>query len=294
MLATGPAGIFGKIPAQGDFLRVNAGEALALARWLEEGSEAAYRAGARLGPEPVRFLHREGGRAMLGVLAGSADKVGRAFPLAVFAPLEPAALEQAPLLPVAARGLFAAAEALLADAARLAPADLAARLRALPPVSGDDLAAAGAWATGALREGAAPLLARLGGAGMPLYAAHAFRSACRPARGKEPERAAAVLDCPAGSDAEVHAWLELARRSLAWAPGFLWAAPRLLVSVGAPPPAALAALAAPSRDNPRIWPLSTTAASAVEAARKALGPALVATLEDPAVTIGELVASLSR
>ncbi len=294
MLATGPAGAFGKIPAQGDFLRVSAGEGLALARWLEEGSEAAYRAGARLGAEPVRFLHREGRRAMLGVLAGSADKVGRAFPLAVFAPLEPAALEQAPLLHVASRAFFAAAEALLADAARLAPADVPARLRALPAVSADDLAAASAWATGALREGAAPLLARLGGAGMPLYAAHAFRSGCRPARGKEPERAAAVLDCPAASDADVHAWLELARRSLGWAPSFLWAGSRLLVSVGPPPPAALAALASPSRDNARIWPLTTTTVAAVEAARKALGPALAATLEDPALTIGELVASLSR
>jgi hypothetical protein len=59
-------GLYGKIPAQADFVRLRAADdvARALVLWLEEGSEAAKRAGAPCRSEPIRFVFRPaGGRA---------------------------------------------------------------------------------------------------------------------------------------------------------------------------------------------------------------------------------------
>ncbi|HEY6099502.1 MAG TPA: type VI secretion system-associated protein TagF, partial [Anaeromyxobacter sp.] len=142
MTAQGPIGFFGKIPAHGDFVRGNVGDPLVqkFTRWLEEASEACHRTRAQVPRQPVRFLFRGGGeaRALLGVLRGSQDRVGRQFPLAAFVPVQGPLVEKAfPAVPLACAGFLGElAEVVSADPA--SPAALAEKLGALrPPGAGE-------------------------------------------------------------------------------------------------------------------------------------------------------------
>ncbi|HEY6099024.1 MAG TPA: type VI secretion system-associated protein TagF, partial [Anaeromyxobacter sp.] len=130
------------------------------------------------------------------------------------------------------------------------------------------------------------------------YAVNTLLAACGTVRAREPARAEAVLDCPAASDADAWAWLELARRALGWsaAPAFFLRAGapgRLLLSLGAPPPAVLPSLAEPRKDSPKIWPLETGVAAAIEAARKTLGAARAAALEREDATVGDVATQVA-
>lgn len=304
MLSAGAIGWFGKLPAQGDFLRGGMADPLVqrFATWLEEASEACSRAGARP-PSGVRFAWRMAGepRLLVGVLRDSVDKVGRVFPLAVFAPAFVGLPTEFPDVPAAFGGFLRAAEEFLEGAVFLDAGSFAARAQALPLPGTAEVAAAAERGRSAAGDPAAPVLARLFGdpaAGGHLYAFHTFRFACGKHRGREPVRAEVLLDCPVEGPADVRLWLEAAGRTLAWPapPPFLWReapGPRLCLSLGAPPGAALLALCDPPRDHPKIWPLRTTRAAAVESARKALGPAAAA-LDRAGATVGELIATLSR
>ncbi len=304
MTAFSSPGVFGKIPERGDFVRVRAAEKAAqeLVLWLEEGSESAKRAKVPMGPETVRFVvsSPSGGRVLAGAMAASADKVGRAFPLVLFASTDGAGLSTSyPLLPGASRPFLDGAAELVADAARLTTEELPARIDRLPPPDPD-----GALGS-ALRDGAmaAPASERLesllgdAGSGQQLYALHCIRTACSGAREKKPGVAGVVLDCPARDDADRFAWLELVRRGLAWSgpPSFFWSENgqgRLLVALGAPPPGIFAAVWSPAHREPKLWPLTTTRPEAIEAARKALGPAVLDTLARPGTTLAELVGAV--
>lgn len=293
MTSAPAASAYGKIPTHGDFVRVRAADpvARALALWLEDGSEAAMRAGGGNDFEPVRFLFQPAGagRALVGVIVGSQDKVGRCFPLTIFARLDGAALRDAfPALPRAAASFLDEATALAGEAHRLVVPELAASVERLsPPVEADVAAAAAEASTAASAESGRDLLERLFGdpsAGQSLYALHCFRCACQVARGKEPGRAAAVLECPVRTAADRWTWLELARRGLAWRspPSFFWrerSESHLLLSLGPVPAAVFGALWG-TRDG-RLWPLVTDKDSAIEAAREALGAAVVSALSRP-------------
>jgi hypothetical protein len=222
--------------------------------------------------------------------------------MALFAAAEARGLAAGfPDLPAAWGGFLGAAEALLDGMAGLEVAAFAERARQLPLPQAGDLAAAAAASRSAEGQPAAAALERLFGAaaeGGHLYGLNTFRLACGKVRGREPSRAEVVLDCPAADPADLRLWLELARRALAWPspPAFLWregGSPRLLLSLGAPPGGALLPLCAPGRDHPKVWPLRTAQPAAVEAARKALGPA-AAEIGRPGLTVGELLATLSR
>jgi len=297
------AGLYGKIPSQADFVRLRAadGPALALVLWLEEGSEAAKRAGAPCGSEPVRFLFRPPGaaRALAGVLVGSGDKVGRAFPLALFTQVEGSDLASTfPALPRAAAGFLDAAAALAREAAGLPAAELSARVEGLPLPGAADVAA-GAEEQRALAAGESgrDLLARLFGeaeGGQRLYALHCFRTACQAVRGGEPARAVAVLDCPVRSGLDRWAWLELARRGLGWEapPSFFWSegpGSRLLLSLGPVPASVFGALWRPGASDGRIWPLVTDKPAALATAERALGESVVGALDRHNLSVSDLL-----
>jgi type VI secretion system protein ImpM len=299
-------GLFGKIPARADFVRVRAASPAAreMVRWLEEGSEAAKRAGAPAGAGAVRFLFSPPGLAqvVVGVLKDSADQVGRRFPLAVFAVAEGRQLAAAfPLVPQGARTFLDAASALLDGSDRLAPQDLPARLEALP-VIGEDALARVEPGLAALAAGArvSELMQRLFGelhSGQHCYALHCFRTACQPPRGRDPTGPGVVVDCPAQEDLDWFAWLELARRALAGgrAPTFFWSEGgpgRLLIALGAPPAAAFAALWNPAHRDGKLWPLTTQRSEAIAAAKKSLGPAVMQLLERPGASVAELLSTL--
>lgn len=137
-------GLYGKTPAQGDFLRLHlaAGEADALDAWIDAGlaeldDEIAWGEGETAAP--WRFAAAAGAvspRAVAGALTASADRVGRRFPCLLLAPLR--------LEPAAAVGCtpwFDAAEALLREAAAgaLAGPGLGERLASLAPPTEDDV-----------------------------------------------------------------------------------------------------------------------------------------------------------
>jgi type VI secretion system protein ImpM len=300
----GPIGFYGKIPAHGDFVRGNVADALAqrFVRWLEEAWEACHRSKGQLPREPVRFLFRAAGetRALVGVMRGSQDRVGRQFPLAVFVPAAGPAVEGTfPIAPFLYRSFGDAAAAVLAEDPP-APAALADRVAALQVPGPAEVAAAEEEARAAAARPSDELLGRLFGdaaQGRRHYAVNTFLAACVMVRAREPSRAETVLDCPATEVADAWTWLELARRGLGWAaapPYFFRAGSpgRLLVSLGAPPPAVLPSLCEPPRDHPKIWPLHTSSSAAIESARKALGGARCAALDTGRATLGELAVEL--
>jgi type VI secretion system protein ImpM len=297
-----PPGLYGKIPSRGDFVRLRAAEepARSLVLWLEQGSEAAKRGGAAADSEAVGFLFRPAGapRALLGAVADSVDKVGRAFPLAVFVPVDCSEISAAfPALAAAAEPFLEAAKAVLAGAASLSPTDLVARVEALPCPGTAELSAADAEARAvAAREDGRELLARLLGPSteQQAYGLECVRSACRPARGSEGGARGVVLACPARGRADRWFWLELARRLLQWPgpPSFFWrtsAAPELFISVGTLPPSVFGDFWRPRPQDPRVWPVTTAQASAMAAARRSLGRDALGVLEGPGCPVNALL-----
>lgn len=293
MSAHPPIGLFGKLPVQGDFYRLNVGApaAQALISWLQEAIEPVYRARLALPQAPVRFLFRApaGDTALVGVLAASADRVGRAFPLCGFAPLPARILaESFPAVAAALRPFLDEVQALLEGAPGLTGEALATRARAVPAPGVAELARAADLARRAAgAEPAAELVRRLFGdlpPGAAAYALSTLAAATRPLRGREPARAALALDCPVERDVDAWAWLELVRRALGWSapPPFFWTAGapgRVLVSLGAPGPSVLVHLCDPLHPGPKVWPLRTAEPPAIEAARRSVPPAVLAALE---------------
>jgi type VI secretion system protein ImpM len=305
MDASGAVGLFGKIPALGDFFRLNVADPAAqrLVGWLQEAIEPVYRARLPLPERPVRFLFRvpDVPAALVGTMVASADKVGRVFPLCAFVQLPTRSVASAfPAVPASHAAFLDAAEALLAGASDLDGAALGARARGLPVPPASALAAAEAAARGAAaRTRAGDVVQRLFGdlpPGAILYALSTLETALRPLRGKEPARAGLVLDGPAETDVDLWAWLELARRGLGWSgpPPFFWTAGapgRLVLSLGAAGPAVLVHLCDPVHPGQRVWPLRTLQPAAIEAARKAVPPAAVRLVDGADGSVEALVSA---
>lgn len=303
-LAPAVVGLLGKAPCHGDFLRLNAADALGQAfhRWLEDGMTHVRQGGGSL-PAPVyfHFAPRGAGRALWGALAPSTDAVGRAFPLAVFAHAPASEAAAWPGLPLVARPFLEAAAAVLREAGGLRTDALGARVQALQLPAAAELAQAGA-AVQRLLAGAAPeaLLGAVAdpqsGEG-PFYAVRTALAAVEAARAQPGQ--APVLDCPVPLELGPTAWLELLRRrgvGRDGAPSFFWCeqpAPRLLVALGEPPPSVLGFLTRPEHASPRLWPLRTRQAAALAASRAALAPAHRTALERPPATLAALLDTLA-
>jgi type VI secretion system protein ImpM len=299
--------LLGKAPCQGDFIRHNAADPVSqhFHRWLEEGHEALHRANARLPAEPVSFVFTApGGRqVLLGVMAPSSDKVGRAFPLAAYRVLDAApAAEHLIALPEAHLPFLSAVRQLLADAATLPLETLVARLERLALVSPNP-AAADAHRAQVLTAPATPLVRCLAGeglpAGVPYYAFRTFLMACSAERGREPVKPGVMLDCPFPEETGPFPWLELARRVLQWRttpPALFWlqgGQRRLLMSLGPPPASSLMYLARPESSSTKLWPLWTRQEKAIESARQALTPVQRQAIEQPGLLLQELLGAFS-
>jgi type VI secretion system protein ImpM len=300
----GVIGLYGKVSSQPDFLRGNAGEfsQAGFDRWFQDAAETLRTEGANLPEAPTGFLLAPAGAAwaFVGALAPSVDAAGRAFPLVVFAQIDARALPDAFSQATAHYGAFVAAAGGLIAAAGSVPGPMlvgeAQELAPTLPESPD-----GGGLTIALgNESAQPLLAAVGGTPSALgYALRTFAMACDQAAKTGPGGRGGVItvDAPAPDVATRTLWLEIARRRLRWrdaAPSLLWTpAPggRLLVTLGEPTPAALSYLANPRHRAPRFWPLRTDVVSAIDQAMKALLPEQRRLVENPRVSLGELVSS---
>jgi type VI secretion system ImpM family protein len=292
-------GVYGKVPAQADFVRGNVGEMsrLGLDRWFQEAHEVVHSEHHRLPAEPTHFaLAAAGGRVALGVLVPSHDSVGRVFPIVIFALVDSHAVPGGfPNLPQAYARFFDGAAAALEGAEAATAADLTARAQAL----GDALTPRNIDPAAVLAaEPMAPLGLALGG--LPhgaAYALRTLRSACERARAAPAGSPTGVItvDAPAPTDAIRLFWLEIIRCRLGWhdaQPTFLWTnqSARLLVGLGPPSNTLLSFLANPRHKSGRLWPLRSDVDAALDAAVVALSAEQRKVLESPAATLADLVA----
>ena len=261
-------GLYGKIPAERDFVRVNAGAFLraGLDRWFQEGME--HLRGAQLPAEPACFLlsPATGVPPFVGIFAPGEDALARAFPLVIFAALDPQpARAELSLLPVRFASFFEASARLATAARALVAAELAAEIDAL---ASDIRPAVQTLDALLLRSSCADLCAASGGScEAAAYALFTLVAACTQAKTRQPESPARVLvlDCPAPTDELRTFWLELVRPRLdAQMPSFLWTreSGRLLIALGPAPSLMLAYLADPGLKGSRRWPLRAPAARA--------------------------------
>lgn len=306
-MATAP-GLIGKIPAEGDFVRFNAGDPAAqeFTDWLAKGQESVHRNRESLPRAPSYFLFTgaTATNALIGVLIPSKDRVGREFPLAAFTAIRTGDLAHCfALVPLAFSQFLTATAGLLEAAATLAGAEVEQRLAALP------LPTAEAWSvaeenrllllsrscSGIVREVSEPG----GSCGGAYYAFRTFSEACSRVRWEEPAKARLVLDCPLSWDGPV-VWLELAERLLQWKkqpPSFLWTddlPPRLLLSLGPMSPGTLSCLASQLPTNSSFWPVKTTQQSAIETARRSLSNDQRRAIENSGSTLETLFSYLAR
>jgi type VI secretion system ImpM family protein len=253
-------GFYGKIAAERDFVRVNAGAFLraGLDRWFQEAVE--HLRGAGLPAEPACFLLSPDAadRTFIGSLAPSADAVGRAFPVVIFAALEQPPRADAWRVFLRFASFLQAGSRLATAAPTLTANQLVAEIGALASgfrtvVQGPDVSAMLA------RSRCADLDAALGG--QPEAAAYALTTlieACSQAEAAGSAVRVLVLDCPAPGDELRTFWLELARHHLhAQMPSFLWTRDRLLIALGPAPSLMLAYLVDPAHEGSHRWPLRT-------------------------------------
>lgn len=290
--------LYGKIPAQGDFLRSNVVDpaAVEFSRWLEEAQEGMYRTGAALPALPVCFVHvvPQARTAVVGALLPSRDAVGRVFPFAAFAPVDAGQLARSyPRAPLAFSMFLGEVARLGRDVATLAAPAVLDRIRQLPLPGPAEWDLADELTERLLDQPAQGLLSSLGqppsgGA----YGLSTFLSACAGEAAEVPARTRVVLECPLAGEGPA-VWLELARRVLRWRspPPFFWteaAPPRLLISLGAPPPSLLGLLARPDPRSSLVWPLRTTQLAAADTALAALTAEQRAAVGDPDRTLRQL------
>jgi type VI secretion system protein ImpM len=300
MSGAGGVGLYGKVGSQPDFLRAAAGAFCqsGLDRWLQEGVEALRTERTRLPEAPAAFLLAPArSAAFLGALTPSQDSAGRSFPLALFAELPiAAAREELPWVPEAHASFLAQCSDLLAQAAGLDGGEISRRAQALE-TRVSDTPEPHAWKNQPVRALAAVFDGSLPAAA---FALHTLATACdRAAAGTDTATAPLTVDAPVPGSAISALWLEIARRRLGWTeavPSLLWTTgpgARLLLTLGPPSPMALAFLANPSHRSSRLWPLRTTAASALDHAWAALSPRQRAVLETPDAALGDLSAEFT-
>lgn len=300
-------GIYGKVPSQPDFLRSNAGEfsQAGLDLWFQEGMEIIRGEGTSLPPAPTGFLlaRSDVPHAFVGAFIPSTDAAGRPFPLAVFARLPSRGLgDTFPSLTADYAQFVGAAGDVLTMAGGLSAPDLVERARSLAPTVPPSLPRSEA-ATALAAHPAQPLRAALGGSSAALgYALRTLSSACDQAAKTGADGRSGVITVQAPSpDAPARAlWLELARRRLRWrdgVPSLLWTedgeAARMLLTLGQPSPAALSYLANPRHRAARFWPLQTDVAVARDQAMAALTPEQRRVVENPRVSLADLVTAFS-
>ena len=275
------ASVFGKVPASAEFVRLRAQHpaGLAVQDFLLHGHERLVASGRKL-VEPVYFALAVpvAGTIAVGAVVDGSDAVGRAFPLAVFAEIESAQLEgDAALLPIATQAFWEQAGALASRAATLDVLALDSAALALPAPL-ERLSVARAICAEARRHERARAFLERCFAATPESAAHyavytLYHAVRAPARRSQPF-APHVLDCPVTIDVDLFAWLSMVSGLLAskTIPSFLWTVetPRLLVALGAPPPAALAWIVRRDADAAGLWPLHTSVDAAARMARDEL------------------------
>lgn len=302
-------GVYGKIPAQGDFVRINAADAAAqsLDQWVQESLDAMQRVGVELPPGPTFFMHHRLDPSMpvtVGAMCPSRDRVGRVYPMIVFVRVDPAWVgSRFPGVAVGYGHFLRGAARILGDLARADAQLLSAWAKQLRAPTAQELAAADQVCRQSL-DGipAASVHARLFGDPSLGLRYHAFRTAieaCDAARSMA-SRVPITLDCPLRADVDLFTWLELTRRRLygsGLVPTVVWreeADPRAMISLGPAHPSMLKFLARPAEPANALWPLRTDRPDVVAQSAAALAPHHRQALDRFDLSLEVLLSVLSR
>lgn len=295
------AGLYGKLPIQADFVRLNAGGFASggFDRWLEDGVGAVHAARGTAKNTLVTFFAYASSapNACIGMIGPSVDKVGRGFPAALFAYLDPAVTNASAFAIEALGGFLFEAQAHVAG---LPTAQAPPNVAEINVPSGEAQLtavqdAAGRLATSNLHEA----LSVIFGASEANDWEHALATclaACATAKGRFPEKTVVTLDLPAGDDRALDFWLALVTTALAWpsgAPSWLWDSEgeRLILALGPPSPSLFVALAMPDWAGARHWVVRSIRPDAIPAA--SLGDLSRARINDPEATVEDFLETVA-
>lgn len=314
-------GLFGKLPSHGDFVRINvSGAAFEFAKYIENAVDVCRRASCEQEILKSYFLYRapNSATALIGILQSSNDAVGRIFPLSVFTAIESeSAAGNFDILPLAFSPFFESALLLADEAEQLSIVDLKEQVLALPFPSVEEFKAAQDQGDAILQDTSIALFKdspiRGSVKDWEVLALATIAAACEQSSDVSDESKIGItLDIPLIRNNDEVLWLGVIRRLLGeqmHCPNIIWTLPRispsigsvkvevppipgkLLVSLGAPPPSALAFLCGLLGDSPRLWQVSSNDAAAIERAKETLSAEQLAVIADPVSTIESVVSA---
>lgn len=295
------AGLYGKLPIQADFVRLNAGGFASggFDQWLEDGVGAVHAARGSAKSTLITFFAYASNapNACIGMIGPSVDKVGRGFPAALFAYLDPAVTNASAFAVEALGGFLFEAQAHVAG---LPTAQAAPNIGEFNVPNGEaQLMAIQAAATRLTTSNLHETLSVIFGEKDSNNWEHALATclaACATAKGRFPEKAIVTLDLPAGDDRALSFWLAMVTTALAWpsgAPSWLWDSEgeRLILALGPPTPSLFVALALPDWAGARHWVVRSIQPEA--SAGASLGDASKSRMNDLEATVADFLHSIS-
>ncbi len=281
-------GLFGKLPAFGDFVSVKGGSRAhrAFERWLEGSNDAMAGRRQLLSPDPLGFIVRgeDSASLLVGIIVGSQDKVGRRFPLGLFYEVEHRGLF-VPGLPLAMTPELHRLAVIARRARTRGHVEIEQLVRAVPRPAGEQLAVRSQAELHRLRIVRASLLIRrvYGEGHAPHYGHAVMLRACARSVGAA-GRLPLVLEGRVRTDVELmYTLASLQAVSRGQQPGVvLWAVrnQRVLMALGRPDQGLLG-LMLEGEPPPRVWPLWTEQLDVAGRTRAELGEAPRALLDDP-------------
>lgn len=309
-------GCFGKLPATGDFIRLNAGgdELAAFDRWmgggidfarrfLGSGFDAAYQSSVGL-----FVFHGEGpnneppGRALVGAWAPSGDNAGRLYPMTVFASYDYGQLVSAGGgLPIALFPLLSAAYDLVLNGRGLPVdqfVDRVSRIQ-LPSLEDPDLVTAGYRSWLATQPMKALWDTGFGTDTSRYWVVQNIFASVQPFRGQEMPRTGLAVRLPLGAgDAYAAAvWLDMTLRLARWKSTLLnafWSPQQsVLIHLGAPHVASFRELIAPTGQADHVADLCGPATLDEATTRRALGPQLDALVARTDLSLAQFLEGLT-
>ncbi|HEX9622346.1 MAG TPA: type VI secretion system-associated protein TagF [Polyangiaceae bacterium] len=314
--ASGAAGLFGKLPSADDFLHLDPPVSdSAFTTWLQHGVE---RASVRPAPDFAERYDAAGARVfvfrqpdqslMAGVLLPSRDRVGRRFPVSVYAPLSSDALLAAPHVVPLVLGQFLESIGSVV-LSRVNDADAGTVQRAVASLHGPDpntlltyAAEYGHWAASSPLSSVWPALFGDPGAERAYFTLVAICASLGSFRGVETPPTPLAVRLPLGAAGVAGAvfWLDVVRRAACWqrtVPTCFWYldAPdsAILIQLGETPPATFAELFRPDEASDHVVDLRAGPQGDWSHALNAVPSGVGAVVGRPEASVAELLGALS-
>jgi type VI secretion system protein ImpM len=309
-------GCFGKLPATGDFIRLNAGgdELASFDRWLGSSIDFARR---QMGPQFEQvypyavglFVYRgeEKGsepptRGLVGAWCASGDNAGRLYPMSVFGSYDYGELvATGAALPIALWPLLTAAYE-LATNGRMMPVDVflerVSRVQ-LPSLEDPESATAGYRGWLATQTMKALWDTSYGTDATRFWVVQNIMASVEPFRGQELPKTGLCIRLPLGAgDAYAAAvWMDMTLRLAKWKNTLLnafWSPQKtVIVHMGPPHVGTFRELIAPTNDADHVADLCNASWGDELSARRALGPQLEALVARTDLTLASFLDGLS-